>query len=314
MRLPGLTARNPRYSLNALKTKHLSLPAPRPGVLGDLDAFPLGGAEPAKKPLAKGSNNRMNAAASKRALTKDPSPNDSSRRDELILEHLPLVTAIAAHMQKSVPVHIELNDLIHAGVMGLFDAATKYRDEKKVAFACYAKHRIRGAILDSLRQLDWASRDLRKRYKQMEVVTRDLTATLQRTPTEGEIARAMGLNSHRWQTLMVDFRSLGAAALQARATDRDEQSRHETPCRAAQCPDQVFARSELREKLNSALETLPERYQQVVRLYYERDMTMKEIGSVLGVNESRVSQIHKSALERMQNALGGNGIHSAAAF
>ncbi|MBV9157945.1 MAG: FliA/WhiG family RNA polymerase sigma factor [Acidobacteriaceae bacterium] len=256
----------------------------------------------------------MNAAASKRAIAKTPAPESSSRRDELILEHLPLATAIAAHIQKSVPVHIELNDLIHAGVMGLFDAATKYRDDKKVAFACYAKHRIRGAILDSLRQLDWASRDLRKRYKQVELVTRDLEAKLERTPIESEIASAMGLNTQRWQALMVDFRSLGAAAMQARASDRDESYQQETPCEVSQCPDQVFARSELREKLNSALNTLPERYQQVVRLYYERDMTMKEIGSVLGVNESRVSQIHKSALERMQNALGGNGIHSTAAF
>ena len=256
----------------------------------------------------------MNAAASKRALTNSPEKKESARRDELILEHLPLVTAIAAHIQRSVPVHIELNDLIHAGVMGLFDAATKYREDKEVIFASYAKHRIRGAILDSLRQLDWASRDLRKRYKQMEAVTRDLTAKLQRTPTEAEVARAMGLSSRRWQTLMVDFRSLGAAAIQARANDRDEQPPQDTPCSSGQSPDQVFARSELRDKLQSALKTLPERYQQVVRLYYERDMTMKEIGGVLGVNESRVSQIHKSALEKMQSALGGSGIHSAAAF
>lgn len=256
----------------------------------------------------------MNATASKAALSKSTAKDGSVRRDELILEHLPLVTAIAAHIQRSVPVHIELNDLIHAGVTGLFDAATKYRDEKKVAFPSYAKHRIRGAILDSLRESDWASRDLRKRYKQMEALTRDLTAKLQRSPTQTELARAMGLTSRRWQMLMVDFGSLGAAALQVHANDRDDQPRQEMPCKPAQCPDQLFARSELREKLNSALKTLPDRYQQVVRLYYERDMTMKQIGGILGVNESRVSQIHKSALERMQSALEVNGIRSASAF
>lgn len=253
-------------------------------------------------------------AATKSAPIKNQTKQDDTRRDALILEHLPLVTAIAAHVQRSLPVHTELDDLVHAGVMGLFDAATKYQDDKEVAFPTYAKHRIRGAILDSLRQLDWASRDLRKRHKQMETTTRDLTAKLGRAPTQNELAAAMGISSRRWQSLMVDFRNLGLAATQLRATDREEQPLNDTPCSPADRPDEVFARSEMRQRLGSAMKTLPERYQQVVSLYYERDLTMKEIGGILGVNESRVSQIHKCALERMQSALGGSGIHSAAAF
>jgi RNA polymerase sigma factor for flagellar operon FliA len=253
-------------------------------------------------------------AASKTALYSEPIRHDAHRRDQLILEHMGLVTAIAAHIQRSVPVHIELDDLVHAGVMGLFDAATKYRDDKEVAFPTYAKHRIRGAILDSLRQQDWASRDLRKRYKQMEAVTRELTAKLERTPSEAEIALEMGLSSRRWQALMVDFRNLGLAALQQHTSDREETVTCEAVSAPAAAPDQVFARSELRHKLQGAMKTLPARYRQVVKLYYERDLTMKEIGGLLGVNESRVSQIHKSALERMQSALAGSGIPSAAAF
>jgi RNA polymerase sigma factor FliA len=256
----------------------------------------------------------MNGTASKRAPSKSSAKKDNSRRDQLIVEHLPLVTAIAAHIQRSLPVHVELDDLIHAGTMGLVDAATKYLDDKEVAFPTYAKYRIRGAILDGLRQLDWASRDLRKRYKQMETVTRDLTTSLHRTPTDTEVATAMGLSSRRWQALMVDFRSLGIAATQIRTTDRDEQHAPETPCPSGQLPDRVLARSEMRERLGSAMKTLPERYQQVVQLYYGREMTMKEIGDVLGVNESRVSQMHKTALERMQSALTQTGICSAAAF
>jgi RNA polymerase sigma factor for flagellar operon FliA len=236
------------------------------------------------------------------------------RRDQLILDHMPLVTAIAAHIQKSVPVHIELDDLIHAGMMGLFDAAVKYRDDKEVAFPTYAKHRIRGSILDSLRQQDWASRDLRKRYKQLEVLTRELTVKLQRAPTETDLAGAMGLSPRRWQSLMVDFRSLGLAAIQQHPNDREEHLMPEAASSPALAPDSVFARSELRGKLANALKTLPQRYRQVVHLYYERDLTMKEIGGLLGVNESRVSQIHKSALERMQTALGAGGIHSVAMF
>jgi RNA polymerase sigma factor FliA len=252
-------------------------------------------------------------AATQSAPSINQTKKDHTRRDELILEHLPLVTAIAAHVQRSLPVHTELDDLIHAGVMGLCDAASKYRDDKEVAFPTYAKHRIKGAILDSLRQLDWASRDLRKRHRQMETVTRDLTAKLGRMPSQSELAAAMGLSSRRWQSLMVDFRSLGLVATQLRAIDRDEQPLNDTPS-PAHGPDEVCARTEMREKLSSAMKTLPERYQQVVTLYYQRDLTMKEIGGILGVNESRVSQIHKCALQRMQSALGSSGIHSAAAF
>jgi RNA polymerase sigma factor FliA len=253
-------------------------------------------------------------AATKPARSKKQTTTDNARRDALIVEHLPLVTAIAAHVQRSLPVHTELDDLVHAGVMGLIDAATKYQDDKEVAFPAYAKHRIKGAILDSLRQLDWASRDLRKRHKQMEATTRELTAKLGRTPTQDELASAMGLSAQRWQSLMVDFRNLGLAATQLRATDREDQPLNDAPATPADRPDEVFARSEMRERLSSAMKTLPERYQQVVTLYYDRDLSMKEIGGILGVNESRVSQIHKAALERMQSVLTGSGIHSAAAF
>jgi RNA polymerase sigma factor FliA len=253
-------------------------------------------------------------AATKTAKSTNQTNTKNSGRDALIVEHLPLVTAIAAHVQRSIPVHTELDDLVHAGMMGLFNAATKFQSDKQVAFPTYAKHRIKGAIIDSLRQSDWASRDLRKRHKQMETLTRDLTAKLGRTPTQEELADAMGLSSQRWQSLMVDFRNLGLAAYRLRATDREDQPLNDTPGRPADRPDEVFARSEMRERLSSAMKTLPERYQQVVTLYYERDLTMKEIGGILGVNESRVSQIHQCALLRMQSSLGASGIQSSAAF
>jgi RNA polymerase sigma factor for flagellar operon FliA len=237
-----------------------------------------------------------------------------AQRDELITDHLYLVTAIAAHVQNSIPVHVELNDLIHAGTMGLLDAATKYREDKEVAFPTYAKHRIRGAIIDSLRQQDWASRDLRKRYRQMEAVTTELTSKLGRAPSEQEIASAMGLNSRRWQSLMVDFRNLNAVALQQLPRDDEEQFAAEIPAAPTASPERAFASVELKGKLAAAMEVLPERYRQVVSLYYQYDLTMKEIGTRLCVNESRVCQIHKSALEQMRAALSTQGICCAAAF
>ena len=250
----------------------------------------------------------MNATAPSKQTT-----SQKGRRDELITEHLHLVTAIASHVRNSMRAHIELDDLVHAGTMGLIDAATKYEEGKEVAFPTYAKHRIRGAIIDSLRQQDWASRDLRKRHKQVEALTVELTGKLGRTPTDAELADAMGLNSKRWQALMVDFRSLNAAASQAVRVSDEEQVAPEIPASPAESPERLFAQAELRGKLNAAMETLPEKYQVVVKLYYEKDMTMKEIGESLGVNESRVSQIHKSALERMQISLRTFGLSSACA-
>src|SRR5579864_4704016 len=124
-------------------------------------------------------------------------------RDRIVLEHLPLVKAIAIRLHENLPVHVDLDDLIHAGVLGLFDAVGKYDTSKNVAFQSYAKHRIKGAILDSLRQMDWASRDLRKRQKQVESITRDLSVKLGRNPQDGEVAQEMGVSLERWRRIQM---------------------------------------------------------------------------------------------------------------
>jgi RNA polymerase sigma factor FliA len=237
-----------------------------------------------------------------------------SRRDRVVLEHLPLVKAIAVRVHENLPVHVDLDDLVHAGVLGLFDAATKYNPEKKVAFSSYAKHRIKGSILDSLRQLDWASRDLRRRHKQLEAATRDLASELQRTPTEQEVAQRLGVDAARWRQMMLDMRSVGLISANTRANEQDDLPAPDFPSTPETQPDNMCAKEQLRFMLGQAMGTLPDRYKQVVVLYYTNEMTMKEIGGVLGINESRVSQIHKSALEKMQIALQGAGINNSAAF
>ncbi|MGH9661797.1 MAG: sigma-70 family RNA polymerase sigma factor [Bryobacteraceae bacterium] len=234
-------------------------------------------------------------------------------RDRIVIDHLPLVKAIAVRVHENLPVHVDLDDLIHAGVMGLFDAATKYNPDKKVVFHSYAKHRIKGAILDSLRQLDWASRDLRRRHKQVEAVTRDLSAQLERAPTEAEIAEKMGVEVDRWRQMVVELRTVGLISASGRPND-DNPSAPEFPARADSQPDAICAQEQLRQVLFTAMKTLPDRYQKVVVLYYTNDMTMKEIGGMLGINESRVSQIHKTALEKMATVLQASGIESSAAF
>src|SRR6266852_9675426 len=127
----------------------------------------------------------MKAQRVSKARQKSPS---TAVRDRIVLDHLSLVKAIAVRVHENLPVHVELDDLVHAGVLGLFDAAIKYNPTKKVVFHSYAKYRIKGAILDSLRQMDWASRDLRKRQKLVEAITRELSDKLQRIPNEAEIA------------------------------------------------------------------------------------------------------------------------------
>ena len=234
-------------------------------------------------------------------------------RDRIVLEHLPLVKAIAIRVHENLPVHVDLDDLTHAGVLGLFDAVTKYDALKNVAFHAYAKHRIKGAILDSLRQLDWASRDLRKRQKQVESVSHSLAAKLGRTPLECEIAEEMGLTPNRWHRIQLELRTVGTISATTHP-DPDYDRPMEFPATPELQPDRMCEHRQLQVTLARVMEKLPKRYQKVVFLYYTNEMTMKEIGEVMGVNESRISQIHKIALKKMATVLQSEGIHSAEAF
>ncbi len=254
------------------------------------------------------------SSAAAAAAKEQDSHAQEAKRNEVVLEHLPLVKAIAVRVHENLPVHVDLDDLVHAGVLGLFDAVAKYKPEKKVAFSSYAKHRIKGAILDSLRQLDWASRDLRRRHKHVEAITSELAAQLQRNPTEAEIAEKMGVDMERWRQMMTDLQCIGLISISARRPDQEDLPAPEYPAKPDTQPDTMCAHEQLHELLWGAMKKLPERYQKVVVLYYTKDLTMREIGGILGINESRVSQIHKAALEKMATALESAGIHSSGAF
>ena len=239
---------------------------------------------------------------------------EMARRDALVLEHLPLVRAIAARLRTTLPEHVDFNDLVQAGIMGLIDAAHKFDSNKQVEFSSYAKYRIRGAILDSLRQLDWASRDMRRRHKEVEAATRELAVTLRRNPTEAEVAEKLGIDEEHWRSIMLDLRNVGLISASTRANESDDLPAPDFPCPPETHPDSICAHEQLRGVLGEASRRLPERYQKVLQLYYTRDLSMKEVGLELGINESRVSQIHKSALEKMAISLHDNGIDSIRAF
>ena len=231
----------------------------------------------------------------------------AAKRDRLVLEYLPLVRTIAARVRESVPRSVELDDLIQAGVIGLMDAAAKYDASKQVAFSTYAKFRIKGGILDSLRQLDWASRDMRRRHKEVKAAETDLAATLQRDPTEAEMAEKMGLDLDRCRRVMSDAQEIQWVSL-----SQENPNTHKVPDLPdmGEQPDDICLREQLRTAVGTAMKTLPERYQKVIVHYYADELPMKEIGRRLGVNESRISQIHKSALEKLAAALHASGVAS----
>lgn len=236
---------------------------------------------------------------------------DTSRRDQLVLEHLPLVRAIAIRVYENLPMHVELDDLIHAGILGLFDAAQKFDNTKQVVFRGYAKHRIKGSILDGLREMDWASRDLRRRHKRLEEVTRQLSAVMERNPTEVEIAEKMGMDLERWRHAAIELRMVGFLSASTRSADNDDGPPPEYPAAPDLNPDVLTGQRQLKAVLSTAISVLPVRYQEVIRHYYNGGKTMREIGAAMGVNESRISQIHKAALERMAVKLQASGIRSA---
>src|SRR6266487_2636395 len=188
-------------------------------------------------------------------------------RDQIVLEHLSLVKAIAVRVHENLPVNVDLDDLIHAGVLGLFDAVTKYDATKNVTFQAYAKHRIKGAILDSLRQLDWASRDLRKRQKQVDSTTRDLSVKLGRTPSDDEVAEHMGVGMERLRRMQMELRTVGVVSMTPLSPDDRDRS-EDFPATPELQPDRLFERRQLQGTLARAIGTLPERYQKVVFLYY----------------------------------------------
>ncbi len=191
-----------------------------------------------------------------------------------------------------------MEDLVNAGVIGLLHAARNFDDTKHVEFGLYAKFRIRGAILDNLREMDWGPRRLRRQFRRLEEAHHHLSVSLGRLPTEAELAAELRMSLDDFQVLTRDLSGLAICSLDSTFTNRGEQ---EPLCdRLASCkadlPDDSCLRSEMRELLERVIAELPETARRVVMHYYFDDLTMKEVGRILGVGESRVSQIHTAAI------------------
>lgn len=227
-------------------------------------------------------------------------------RDVLLMEHLPTVRYLARRIHERLPQHVDLDDLISAGVVGLIDAFSKFDHTKKVQFKSYAQFRIRGAILDSLRTLDWSPRELRRKGRAVEEAIRSVTQRVGRAPSEQEIAKEMELSLSDYQLLLGELKGLEIGSLHMeRSEDSGDEELAYVPGSAEDDPLFLCLKGEMKQRLADAIDALPEKERLVLTLYYYEELTMKEIGLTLGVVESRVSQIHSSAVVRLRAALAG---------
>jgi len=226
-------------------------------------------------------------------------------RERQLLEQLPQVRYIARRIHERLPRHVPFEDLVHAGVIGLIDALHKFDRGKHVQFGSYAKFRIRGAILDSLREMDWSPRDLRRKARQIEEAHHRLRVQLGRSPSEQELAAALGIELRELQQLLgeIDGLEVGSLRVQSMRDGSEEDLCEYLPNAPDDTPLLLCLRTEMKTLLARAIEELPPKERQVLALYYFEELTMKEVGAVLGVGESRVSQIHSMAVVRLRARL-----------
>jgi RNA polymerase sigma factor for flagellar operon FliA len=228
----------------------------------------------------------------------------SAEQEKVLLEHLPIVRFLARRIHERLPQHVDIEDLVSAGVVGLMDAFAKFDPTKKVQFRSYAQFRIRGAILDSLRTLDWSPRELRRKGRAVEEAIRVLTARLGHAPGEPEIAAELAVSLEDYQQLLGDLKGLEIGTLHVeRNEDSGDEELAYVPGNPEEDPLFRCLKGELEERLTGAIQKLPDRERLVMTLYYYEEMTMREIGLALGVVESRVSQVHASAVVHLRAAL-----------
>jgi len=227
-------------------------------------------------------------------------------KQRLLIELLPLAKSMALKIRGHLPSHVEVDDLIGNGVLGLVDAVAKFDTKKRVKLESYARYRVRGGILDGLRSADPASRDLRRKNKKIQKAYRELEVKLGRSVEDEEIAGALGMNLAQWHRTLNEIQSIGCdagtRALSAGPTTKSLSRRIEPPHLADDSADpfELCYRREQRDVLGRALSHLRERERQIITLYYEQDLTMKQIAARLNVDESRVSQLHSAALARLK--------------
>ena len=231
----------------------------------------------------------------------------TENREEVIKQYSPMIKYVANRIAMRLPPHIEVDDLISVGVLGLMDAITKYDSSRGAKFKTYAEFRVRGAILDELRSMDWVPRSIRQKASQVDKVVQGLQAKLRRTPEDEEVAQEMGLSLDQFHETLNETKSIPIFSLEDLGIAKesgDQQSLLDCLAGKADADPQTQVRLvELKEIIAKAIDALPEKERLMVSLYYYEELTMKEIGAVLDITESRVSQIHSKAVYRLRTKL-----------
>jgi RNA polymerase sigma factor for flagellar operon FliA len=232
---------------------------------------------------------------------------DQKTRDEMLEAHMPLVRLVAERIHRRLPPGVDLGSLIHSGIVGLLEALQRYDERRGVAFQTYARYRIQGEIMEYLRSLDWVSRSVRAWGRKMAVARTRLAGRLGREASPEEMASELGVplpEYYRVDQKVSEATLLSLEDLTPASEEEWRKTQDEMGTRSFQDPFVSIEGKELVEKLTSAIETLPERERLVVTLYYHEELTLREIGEILGLTEGRICQIHTQAVTRLQNALG----------
>jgi RNA polymerase sigma factor for flagellar operon FliA len=226
-----------------------------------------------------------------------------AERNRLVLDHIGLVKGLALRMARRVPAQVEVSELISVGMVGLIDAAGRYRASLGVPFDAFARRRVQGAMLDWLRNLDWAPRSVRKLRRDVDSTITRLRHELHREPSEGEIAGALGVSEPAYDQMLDQIRAAEVALIRPLEVNAGDSSVLDVAIDPGEGPHLRLERTEMREHLAQAIAELPERERQILSLYYQEELTLAEIGAVIGVGESRVSQLRTQAIARIRTRL-----------
>ena len=244
------------------------------------------------------------------------SSRDRALRDRLILTYAPLVKYVAGRLGSGLPAHVDDDDLVSYGLLGLIGAIERFDPDRDIKFETYAIARIRGSIIDELRSMDWVPRSIRARARDIERAIAELERKLMRAPNDEEIAAKLGITEDELQDALLEISRSSIAALDELWTSSSGTGESVSLIETvedvqAEQPQRAMAATEMREVLAEAIARLPEREKLVITLYYYEELTLREIGEVLGVTESRVSQLHTKAILRLKARLSGSAARSA---
>jgi len=223
--------------------------------------------------------------------------------NQLVLAHTGLVKALASRLAQRVPSHIELNELVSVGMMGLVEAARRYEPALGVPFDAFARRRVHGAMVDSLRGMDWAPRSVRRMRRDVDGAISRVRHELNREPTDLEIAQALSVSEQEYHRMLDQIRAVDLAAIRQLESGPEEQSLLDVAFDPEEGPHARLERAEMREHLARAILEIPARERHILSLYYEHELTLAEIGEVIGVGESRVSQLRTQAIARLRSRL-----------